>query len=657
MLTTKNECEGFGACVLDCGGHDAAFGRTSSSLPPFENRPMFQDGGGKFSLSQRERAGVRENHSVVNPVSVRGKGEHATMVHRKFISLSLLFFFTFRFLIFLAFAAALAGCGPPGAHALLKGKKLLEEGDYADAADEFKDATEVMATNAEAWNYLGVAEQHAGQFEEAANAYQRALELDRDLTEAHYNLGCLWMDENRPDDAVSEFTSYTLRRVNEPDGWLKLGLAQLRAGDVLTSEKSFSTALYLSPNNAVALNGLGLARMKRDRPEDAQKFFQAAVQAHPDYAPAILNLATVEHEDLHNDPFALDEYRAYLALNPRPANWDEVNAIAASLEQTSTSAAAPPAEYQQSPSAWQNSASADNTAPTEQEAMRQQKKKEHRSQAARNDAQEQTDETIPAPTETEQVQPETTIVSTPNSAPRQAGQNDMFGSVNSNPQNANNNGQGNSAPPWFHFQPLTEQGNIKVTPLPPENYSESPAPVHIVQPAPPSYPRYLYLSPHKPALGDRHAASVMFDRARQDESQRRFTDALDSYRRATRFDPSWFEAQYNCGVMAYRLRDYQFSLEAYELALAIEPDSLDARYNFALALKAADYVPDAVAELKKILASNPNDARIHLELGNIYAQKLRDVARARAEYLKVLQLDPGNPQASNIEFWLSANPQ
>src|SRR5580700_8210204 len=90
-----------------------------------------------------------------------------------------------RVLFLVAFAAALAGCGPPGTHALLKGEKLLQEGDYADAADEFKDATEVMATNAEAWNYLGDAEQHAGQFEEAANAYQRALELDRDLTEAH----------------------------------------------------------------------------------------------------------------------------------------------------------------------------------------------------------------------------------------------------------------------------------------------------------------------------------------------------------------------------------------------------------------------------------------------------------------------------------------
>jgi tetratricopeptide (TPR) repeat protein len=192
--------------------------------------------------------------------------------------------------------------------------------------------------------------------------------------------------------------------------------------------------------------------------------------------------------------------------------------------------------------------------------------------------------------------------------------------------------------------------------LPQETSWQAPKPVRIVQPAPPAFPSYLYLSPPKPAPGNRRAASVMFARARDDEDQRRYTDAMDSYRLATRDDPSWFEAQYNCGVLAYRLRDYQLSLTAYEMALAIEPDSTDARYNFALALKASGYVPDAVKELKKILANRPNDVRTHLELGNLYAQQLYDVPHAREQYLRVLQLNPANPQASNIQFWLSANP-
>ena len=45
------------------------------------------------------------------------------------------------------------------------------------------------------------------------------------------------------------------------------------------AEKSFSTALYLNPNNAEALNGLGLARVERGRPRDAAQFFAAAAKA------------------------------------------------------------------------------------------------------------------------------------------------------------------------------------------------------------------------------------------------------------------------------------------------------------------------------------------------------------------------------------------
>jgi len=562
-------------------------------------------------------------------------------------------------LAFLVSVGVLAGCTPAGTHALLKGKQLLDAGDYSDAANEFKAATEEMTTNAEAWNYLGVAQQHAGQLDEAAKAYQRALELDRDLMEAHYNLGCLWMEEEKPDRAVNEFTAYTLRKVNEPAGWLKLGLAQLHTRDLLSAEKSFSTALYLSPNNAEALNGMGLARMERGRPQEAEKFFYAAVQYHPDFGPAILNLATVEHEYLHNDRLALDEYHAYLSLNPHPANWDDVNAIVNTLEHSSALAVASASQTRQNSPDRLPSPLMEPGAPTYEPPKQQQKRRERKTQIARAE----TDYTAPAdqtdtsqePAETVQVQPETKVVSQPAAGLKPASEPDAYRSLQPIPPS--NQSSGFNPFHWFHSEapqtsaPATQPELQSIPPAP------VPAPVHIVQPAPPAFPRYLYLSPDRPAPGDRRAASAIFARAREYEMEHKLTDAFDGYRQATQMDPAWFEAQYNCGVMAYRLGDYQSSLGAYETALAIEPGSADARYNFALALKAADYVTDAVNELRKILASNPNDARAHLELGNIYSQKLRDVPRARKEYLKVLQLDPGNPEASNIEFWLSANPR
>jgi tetratricopeptide (TPR) repeat protein len=547
-------------------------------------------------------------------------------------------------IIFFALVILAAGCSPPGSRALLKGKKLLERGDYAAAVAELKIATSLAATNAQAWNYYGVALQHAGQSADAVLAYQRSLTLDRDLIEAHYNLGCLWLEQNKPDDAKSEFTAYTLRRSNAPEGWLKLGAAQLRSDDVLSAEKSFSTALHFSPDDAEALNGLGLARVQRGRPRDAAEFFAAAIRVHPDFAPAILNLATVEQQYLRDDRSALQHYRAYLALTPRPANWDEVNAIANSLEQSTTTTIESP------PATDQNEITANPKTNTNVKRT-----------PASNPARTATSSNVHAGSQSQMelvpVQPEPVIVGTPVASTPP---------TESSAESANqNSGVLHRMNPLNWFRSGSQNEEDRVTPLS-RNATTSnsstpapvvaPRPVRILPPSPPTFPRYLYLSPANPRAGDHPSAERAFTRAREAELDSRWKAAMESYRQAAEFDPSWFEAQYNYGVMAYRAQDFRQSLAAYEMALAIRPDSVNARYNFALALKATGYAPDAVNELEKILASNPDEVRAHLALGNLYAQQFYDAARARRHYLKVLELDPRNPQATDIQFWLSANP-
>jgi tetratricopeptide (TPR) repeat protein len=557
-----------------------------------------------------------------------------------------------RFLLFLALAVFISGCAPPGPRALLAGKKLLERGDYGGAVAQLKTATMLLATNAPAWNYYGVALQHAGQPADAVLAYQNALKFDRDLVEAHYNLGCLWLEQNKPDAARTEFTAYTLRRNNAPEGWLKLGAAQLKLHDLLPAEKSFSTALSLNQNNAEALNGLGLARVERGRAQDAAQFFSAAVQFHPQYAPALLNLATVNRQYLRDDAQALKNYRAYLALAPRPADWDAVNDLVNSLDQPALVAAvkAPPAR---------ENGTAVPAKPNAGEAKPPANAAAHPVLAPKM---QQGGKNAPAPPRpgtatVVTVQPEPAIVATPNAPvpetpvqPATAGKPGVLHRPN---------------PAHLFVSPRASQNytGTGVTPLTPNNSGPAPAtppaaaaPVKLVPPAPPAFPRYLYLSPPAPKAGDRKAAARAFDAAQKFEQKPDLTQAMNLYRKAAELDPAWFEAQYNYAVLAYRLRDFNHSLPACETALALQPDSADARYNFALALKSAGYAPDAVNELKKIVAANPDEARAQLALGNLYAEQMRDPARARQHYLKWLELDPQNPQATNIRFWLSANP-
>jgi tetratricopeptide (TPR) repeat protein len=554
------------------------------------------------------------------------------------------------FVGFAALALVLAGCTPSGPRALLKGKKHLENGDYVAAVEQFKTATTLLATNAAAWNYYGVALQGAGQPVDAANAYHRALDLDRELIEARLNLGMLFMEQNQPDAAKTEFTACTLRRPNEPTAWLKLGLAQLRLREIVPAERSFSAVLTLKTNEAQAYNGLGLARIQRNRPQEAVQFFIAAVQSQPDFAPAILNLATVNQQYLHDDKAALEYFRKYLALTPHPANWNEVNAIVADLEKTSAPTGVAVVAPAPAPApAPKNVAPAPAAVAEAKPQPKASTPAPHPTLPPR--ASEAPRPAVAAPAQAVQVPTETKIVAKP-----------VETTARTEPKTAVARESTSAA-----ARPAATAGpkyvSTGVTPLPgetshptPEVAPPKPAPVTYIPPSPVNFPRYVYLSPRVPAAGDRSAASQAFVRAQAAEREKKWTAASGYYRQAAALDPSWFEAQYNAAVLAQRLQNYAEACASYETALALKPDSQDARYNFALALKAAGYAPDAAAELKKVLAVKSDEVRAHLALANLCAQSLHDPAQARVHYLKVLELDPKNPRATDIRYWLVANP-
>src|ERR1700722_1906792 len=197
-----------------------------------------------------------------------------------------------------------------------------------------KVAPSLLATKAQAWNYLGLAYHHAGQPANAADAYERALGLNHDLVAVHYNLGCLLLEQNRPDTlerARNELTAYIMRQGTALDGWLKLGTAQLRLGELSPAEASFREVLKMNSQNVEAWNDLGLVQLQHRRYRDASTYFNSALKMQPNYGPALLNLAVTEIY-LNNRPLALQKYQEYLAANPHAANWDAVNAAAQQLD-------------------------------------------------------------------------------------------------------------------------------------------------------------------------------------------------------------------------------------------------------------------------------------------------------------------------------------
>ena len=576
-----------------------------------------------------------------------------------------------------------AACSPPGVRDLLEGKRLLESGKYRPAVEKFRAATvQLGGTNAQAYNYLGLACHQAGLFDEAERAYQRALGLNPDLVEARYNLGCLWLGENKLEQARNELTAFTLRRSNSPEGWLKLGTAQLQSRELAAAEKSLGEAIRLNPKNPEALTALGLVRLHRGRASEATQLFSQALKADPGYAPALLDWAIVEQENLRDPRLALQKYLEYLALKPVPEKADAVRALVRQLEAelapprpaassnpvqpNSNAAKSPPVETAHNlPPAKTNLPESIHTGSV---AKVEPPTNISRSLAASNAARPAPMVAAPRPDtnfEAVEVPPEPVFKSAADVVPPVAPRLD--------PPPAQPAGTpaplvvtASKQPPKRSFlqriNPMNLFGSSSSPPAEPSRPPPEPQPLLAPATAVDSalaanFPRYAYLSPAKPESGNHAEAEPLFARALKAQQAQRFDEAGQEYRQAIQSDPGYFDAYYNLALVASSSGNLRASLSAYETALAIRPESLDARYNFALVLKQANYPVDAANELERLLALHPNEARAHLALGNLYAQQLGLPAKARLHYQKVLELDPRNLQAPAVRYWLTDNPK
>jgi tetratricopeptide (TPR) repeat protein len=641
------------------------------------------------------------------------------------------------------------GCAPSGPKALLQGEKYLENRQYEKALRSFNRAADLMPNQPQVWNHLGLAYHGLNQPQKAAQAYEQALRLDRNLAPARYNLGMLHLEQGRLPEAINELASFTTLQPNEPLGWKELGKALVRAKRPDEAERALTQGLKLTPKDAELHNQMGLVHMQRKRPREAIQSFNAALQNQPGYGPALLNQAIVAQQYMGNKPAALERYKAYLGTNPRTSDAVEVARIVSQLEEELTPkpvkvAAAPtptPVETPVQP-AKSNVVAEANPATTQpairpkatnpppiQVAMNVNTSAVHVAAAPRTNApvvttktntpvqviqekprtnappkevvlakapdkSEEPQETLPpievvqlnnepqikAPIDTSAAVAQPSVTTSTNSslalkaeekplfAPRKKEEKSSLGKLN--PANWFKKDENAEAPPKTKPEP-SPKAKAAETPAPKQEKGEAATPIRVastvtrpgyvpatptVAPAPP--PRVIARYPYRKNLtfakGKHDEAGRFFQEGAQAQAEKNLPGAIAAYKRAIALDPSFFNAYYNLGLAALESKDLPLALATDEEAVALNPDSVDARYNFALALRDAHYYIDAAFELREILGRSPDDVRVHLALGNLYAQYLDEPKLAQQHYARVLELNPNHREAQVIREWLAS---
>lgn len=120
-------------------------------------------------------------------------------------------------------------------------------------------------------------------------------------------------------------------------------------------------------------------------------------------------------------------------------------------------------------------------------------------------------------------------------------------------------------------------------------------------------------------------------------------------------DPKDVPSLRELGGIYFNAGDVATAQSWYEKILAVKPDDRDAALNLGLCYYNQDQRPKAQALWSKTAQAYPRDPGVHFYLGFYYfAQDPRDEAKMKAEWNKVVELDPTSEWAKSAKAHLAS---
>lgn len=165
--------------------------------------------------------------------------------------------------------------------------------------------------------------------------------------------------------------------------------------------------------------------------------------------------------------------------------------------------------------------------------------------------------------------------------------------------------------------------------------------------------------PRQPAVRTRHPAS---SRAKPSDSRaqlgaayyirqgnracetRDFDRAIASYQQATRLDPGYALAYYNCGVVYNILHRYDDAIACCSKAIALDPNHVSAYTTRGIAYKNLGQMEEAIGDYTAAVELNPTDASAYNNRGNAYFA-LGQHSIAVDDYTKAIEYNPSFKRA------------
>ena len=136
------------------------------------------------------------------------------------------------------------------------GNALEEQGKFNEATQAYNKALSIKPDYAEAYNNMGNALEEKGKLDEAIQAYNKALSIKPDYAEAHNNMGNALEKQGKIDESIEAYKLALAINPDYADAYYNMGITLKEKGKIDEAIEAYKKALAIKPDYVKAARSL-----------------------------------------------------------------------------------------------------------------------------------------------------------------------------------------------------------------------------------------------------------------------------------------------------------------------------------------------------------------------------------------------------------------
>jgi len=188
-------------------------------------------------------------------------------------------------------------------------------GEFKDALNYFKEATEKSPDDTVAWYGLGSCYDGLDQPEQAIEAFKQVIRIDPKNAASYFNLARYYRKLNRDEKAIEAYYQAIEADPDHAPSYFDLGVVYGKLEEFKNGETAFKQVLRINPDHAPTHFYMGLTYNNLGRYDAAVTSYKKALKIEPDSAPILYNLG-IAYGGMGDDKAEIEAFKQAIRVDP-----------------------------------------------------------------------------------------------------------------------------------------------------------------------------------------------------------------------------------------------------------------------------------------------------------------------------------------------------